>query len=101
MKAINKEITIDIIRTLPQNKMEVLKKALYRNYLLTTTWELPSANLQVYKEGFYLTLLGTRCSFSAWVYDMDGELVHGRKPKNLTLLYEDNGNYFIDWKAIA
>ena len=52
MKKINKEIIIDIINALPEDKVIRLMNTCYRNYLLTTTYELPFVNITVYKEGW-------------------------------------------------
>lgn len=90
--AINKEIALEMLSKLPANKMNTLKKALDRNYILTSTYILESGILSIYKEGFYLTLHGTRASFSAFAYDNDGKLIiANRKPHNSMLhkLYDD------------
>lgn len=48
----------------------------------TVTWILEHGTL---KEGWYITLQGTRCSFSVWADDNDGELVFHRKPNESKL----------------
>ena len=102
MKEINKEIIIDIINALPQEKVITLMNACYRNYLLTTTYELSKASLHVCKEGYYLELEGTRCGFNVFAKDNDGELEITRKPHNLTELYVDFGHTnFIDFNQLA
>ena len=48
--------------------------------------------MTIYKEGFYLVLSGTRCSFSIFAYDKDGKLEFARKPheNKLNKIYDDS-----------
>ena len=90
---VNKEILFDMLHKLPENKMEVLKRALERNFVLTSSYILEHGSIRVYKEGFYVTLEGTRCSFSVFAYDRDGEIeISQRKPREskLNFLYEES-----------
>lgn len=90
---VNKEIIFDILHKLPENKMEVLKRALERNFTLTSSYILEHGNIRVYKEGYYTTLEGTRCSFSVFAYDRDGEIeISQRKPREnkLNFIYEES-----------
>ena len=91
-KAVNKQIAIDMLENLSPEKKVVLEKTLDRNEALTSTYALPFGNLRIYKEGWYLTCEGTRCQFSVWYFDNDGELVEGRKPaeSKLNFLYEES-----------
>lgn len=89
---INKEIVLDMLKKLPDKKLSALQNALERNQWLTSVKNLESCELIVYKEGFYLTLNGTRCSFSVFAYDNDGELsIQDKKPHDskLHVLYRD------------
>ena len=79
---------------LPEEKKATYEKACLRNYLLTSTPEMESVNLHVYKEGFCLEWIGTRCGFKVFAKDNDGELeILNRKPNEnkLTKLYTDYG----------
>lgn len=82
-KSIAKQI-IDLVYSSP--KKEALENALYRNYLLTSEYDLPFIEMDVYIEGFYITLTGTRCKFSVFAKDNDGELeILTRKPNESKL----------------
>lgn len=89
---INYEIAMDMLKEMPESKKETLKKALYRNWLLTSTYIMESGTLTIYKEGFWLTLNGTRCSFSVFAFDDDGVFRFSRKPyeKSLNKIYDDD-----------
>lgn len=81
-------MTIDMIfEAMPEKKKEVFRNACYRNMLLTSTYILGFSELSVYKEGYYLTMTGTRSSFAVFVADNDGELVVKRKPQDSKLHY--------------
>ena len=102
MYEVNKEIVNRMLDEMPENKKATLRNALTRNCILTSYYGLSLGTLSVYKEGFYLEFTGTRCSFSVYAKDADGELVFGRKPqeKSLNLLYRDqiyDTLSFIDW----
>lgn len=88
---INHEIAIDMINRMPDEKKNVLRKALDRNLILTSSRNLENGTMTVYKEGFYLTLEGTRCSFSVFAYDRDGEFEFTRKPREdkLNKIYKE------------
>lgn len=75
-----KEFALDILRQMPTEKKALLKKCLERNCILTSSYIMESGEITVYKEGWYIVLNGTRCKFSVWAYDNDGEFVFGRKP---------------------
>lgn len=88
---INKELTMDILRQMPDSKKAVLGRALYRNQILTSAYVLSSCTLTVYKEGWLVQLEGTRASFSVFAKDNDGEFEFIRKPREEKLhkLYSD------------
>ena len=81
-----------MLSDMPAEKKAIFDKACTRNMILTSTYGLGDAIITVYKEGWYLQMTGTRCSFSIWAYDNDGELIFARKPKadKLHKLYSDN-----------
>lgn len=80
-KSINNEMALEIILALKGKKFERLVATLDRNNYLTSCWDLSSGEMVVYKEGFYLTLEGTRCKFSVFAWDRDGEMeIADRKP---------------------
>ncbi len=91
MTNINKAIAIDILNNLSESKRTQLNKALDINLHLTSTRTLEFAAIRIYKEGFYLKLKGARSCLNIWVFDNDGTLVEGRKPKEskLNFLYEE------------
>lgn len=88
---INYEIAIDMLNGMPEEKKKTLRKSLERNFSLTSSYLMESGNMTIYKEGFYLTLSGTRCSFSIFAYDRDGEFEFARKPRECRLnkIYDD------------
>ena len=92
---INIEITKEIVKKVmaDASRKQTLEKALLRNYTLTTVYDLESVILEVYKEGYYLILSGTRCEYKVYAKDNDGELELTRKPNKdkLHLLYKDSG----------
>ena len=90
---VNKEVVAEILEQMPESKKVTLGKALYRNYLLTSAKVLENCTLIVYKEGWLVKLEGTRCNFSVFAKDNDGEYEVVRKPveKKLHKLYEDWG----------
>lgn len=91
MKNYNRSIVNDILHEMPASKKDVLKKALTRNFILTSSYVLSSCTLTVYKEGWLVKLDGTRCSFSVFAKDNDGEFEITRKPNEdkLHKLYSD------------
>lgn len=100
----NQELAYDMLEQLSPEKKIQLDKFLSRNEALTSTYGCSFGNLRVYKEGFYLTLEGTRSQFSVWYTDNDGELVEGRKPveSKLNFLYEDDLRFNgIDWYQLV
>ena len=54
---------------------------------MTTYYGLGFSTLSIYKEGYYLSMTGTRSSFAVFVRDNDGELSVARKPKDDKLSY--------------
>lgn len=80
MKKINQEIVAQILKEMPEEKKAVLVKALERNLYLTSSWVLSSCDLTVYKEGWLVKLTGTRCNFTVFAKDNDGEFEFIRKP---------------------
>ncbi len=102
--SVNEEIIREMISDMPENKKELLGKALDRNLHLTSVRVMSFGKLRIYKEGFYLILEGTRCKFSVYARDNDGDLVFTRKPSEdkIHLLYTDNVRFSeTDFEAIA
>ena len=99
----NQELAYDMLENLSDAKRIQLDKFLTRNQMLTSSYRCSFGNLRIYKEGWYLTLDGTRSQFSVWYFDNDGELIEGRKPNEnkLNFLYEQdlrfNGLGEDDW----
>lgn len=93
MRNVNKEIALQMLDEMPENKKEQLRKTLSRNFYLTSVRNMEHGTFYVYKEGFYLRLEGCRCSFSIWAYDNDGELEFAsRKPREnkLSKIYDEH-----------
>lgn len=92
MYEVNKEIAKEIIKkVIEDNKRKTtLKNALDRNFILTSTYNLEDLTLEIYKQGFYLILKGTRCYYKVFAKDNDGELELVRKPKKLDFIYSEN-----------
>ena len=65
-KRFQENFAIDILREMPDHKKQVLCRALDRNEILTSVRIMESGVVRVYKEGWYLTLIGTRCAFRVW-----------------------------------
>ncbi len=80
---INYEIAAQMMKEMPESKKEVLRKALDRNFILTSSRVLCFGKITIYKEGWYLELEGTRCSFSVFAKDNDGEFEFTRKPSKV------------------
>lgn len=80
MTRINREIVAEIIAKMPETKRQTLSKALDRNEILTSSRVLSGCTLTIYKEGFLVELEGTRCGFTVYANDNDGELEITRKP---------------------
>lgn len=80
-----------MLKEMPEQKKNVLRNALIRNSILTSARTLENCTLTIYKEGYLIELEGTRCSFSVYAKDDDGELVFMRKPNKSKLhkLYEE------------
>lgn len=96
---LNKELAFDIINGyLPEHKKKALDNALYRNLLLTSTRVLSWCKYTVYKEGWYFQFEGTRCSFSMYVKDNDGEYEVMRKPVD-SKLHKLYGGDFNCWDS--
>ena len=92
MREYNKDIVKEMLSKMPEKKKEVLGKALDRNMLLTSTRAMSWVYLTVYREGWLLELEGTRCEFSVYAKDNDGEFVFTRKPNesNIHMIYHEN-----------
>lgn len=90
LTADSRELALRIIEELPTDKKEVLRRAVDRNGMLTSSYNLEHGTLEVYKQGWYLKLEGTRVNFNVWVTDNDGEFVYERKPRVLDFLYDVN-----------
>ena len=91
----NQALAWDMLENLSDAKKVQLDKFLSRNEALTSTYGCAFGDLRIYKEGWYLTLDGTRSQFSVWYFDNDGDLVEGRKPNEnkLSFLYEQDLNF--------
>ena len=91
-KGINYEIATRMLQEMPKEKKSSLNKALDRNLSLTSVRVLSFGEITVYKEGWLLTLQGTRCQFSVFAKDNDGEFEFCRKPTESKLhkLYAEN-----------
>lgn len=104
MENINKSIAMDILSVLPEGKRKTLLNACIRNNYLAAFYGLPEAKMEIYKEGFYLKLSGTRSQFAIYARDNDGILEpQQRKPKESELhkLYTDSFNlYESDYRAL-
>ena len=91
----NKEIAFEIVHKLEGKKRTSFLKTLDRNDWLTSVWILEGLTMIIYKEGFYVTFTGTRCKFSVFAYDRDGEFeIAERKPHDSKLhpLYITDGH---------
>lgn len=88
-RQINKQIANDIMSNLPESKKATLSKALDRNFILTSTAVLSGCEMRIYKQGWQLNFTGTRCCFSVYANDNDGDFEITRKPSenSLNLLY--------------
>ena len=94
----DKEVAIDILKNMSNQKKEVLRKALYRNELLTSVRCLQDCDFYDCKDGFYLVLRGTRTKFAVY---MNNDMKYTRKPKNIEIIRQ---NYLVfdenDYKTI-
>ncbi len=81
-----RQIIDEILGKLTLDRAEKLYHALERNYILTTAFCLSWGNVEVYEEGFYINLTGTRCNFTAF-YDDKNEIFI-RKPRKRTLIWK-------------
>ena len=92
MYNVNKEIAKEIIKkVMEDNKRKTtLENTLNRNFILTSSYNLEELTLEIYKQGFYLILKGTRCCYKVFAKDNDGNLELIRKPKKLDLIYIEN-----------
>lgn len=93
MKTINREIVRIMIDNMSNQKKQVLENAIKRNFILTSYAGLEWVKLTICKEGFYLEMNGCRSRFVLWCYDKDGELIEGRKPVKMCVLYTDSGRF--------
>ena len=71
---------LELFRMMPDNKKSSLHNALSRNLEFTTSWGLELGELRAYQNGVYITLQGTRCSFSVYAELVNGKPVFKRKP---------------------
>lgn len=60
MNKVNKEIAKEIIELVIKDdkRKATLEKALERNFMLTSSYNMEELTLEIYKEGFYLILEG-------------------------------------------
>jgi len=71
---------LELFRMMPDSKKASLHNALSRNFEFTTSWILELGEFRAYENGVYITLQGTRCSFSVYAEMVDGKPVFKRKP---------------------
>ena len=92
MTKVNREIVAEILQKMPENKKETLRKALDRNLILTSSRVLSCCEMTIYKEGWLVELTGTRCKFSVFAKDNDGQYEFIRKPNKdkLHKLYSES-----------
>ena len=92
MENVNREIAREIIAMVMEDvkRKTILEKALDRNFILTSSYNLEDLTLEIYKEGFYLILDGVRCSYRVFARNNDGKLELIRKPRELNLIYSEN-----------
>lgn len=92
MTKVNREIVKEILEKMPQNKKETLGKTLDRNLILTSARVLGLCEMTIYKEGWLVELTGTRCKFTVFAKDNDGEFEFIRKPNKdkLHKLYNES-----------
>ena len=77
----NEQITLEIIKVLPDDKLEKLIKVLDRNEALTSTWDISDVTITVYKQGWYIEFIATRSRYAVFAYDRDGDYeITDRKP---------------------
>ena len=92
MIKVNKEIAKEIIEMVMEDdkRKATLEKALDRNFILTSSYNLEELTLEIYKEGFYLILEGSRCGYKVFAKDNDGKLELIRKPRELNMIYSES-----------
>lgn len=90
-KTVNEMIAIEILQQMPEKKKYALSNTITRNYMLTTDSYISNVRIEVYKQGWYLVITGTRCKFAVWAGDNDGEYIFTRKPRadKLNRLYTE------------
>lgn len=105
------EFTLYLLEeALPEEKKEVLRKALMRNAIFTSARTLEIGEITVYKEGWYIQLRGCQVGFNVFVLDNDrfdptGTVPYRviRKPANskLNKLYSAGLHFWEgDWNNI-
>ena len=67
---------------MPESKKRVFRAACNRNFDLTSCYILGFSTLTVYKEGWYISMRGTRSGFGCFMKDCDGEMKMMKKPKD-------------------
>lgn len=83
----DKELAMDILKNMSNEKKDVLRKALYRNELLTSVRCLQDCDFYDCKDGFYLVLRGTRTKFAVY---MNNDMKYIRKPKYVEVIRTNN-----------
>lgn len=97
----NTWIAREMLLTMPDKKKEQYIKAVRINCHHTSAFDLDEPILTIYKEGFYLTAKGCRCSFTLWARDNDGELIFEKRKPNESKLHELYGEYLHHIKDIV
>ena len=107
-KTVNDLIALEMLQQMPHEKKQALANTITRNYMLTSDEHIDNVRIEVYKEGWYLIITGTRCQFAVWAGDNDGEYVFTRKPNAGKLhklygesLYNVDAAEAIDWWSWA
>lgn len=87
MKEFQIQFAADLINNAPEEKRTSLNNAIGRNQHFTSCTHMV-VTVEVFLEGWYITVEGVRSRFAMWVDDNDGEFVYGhRKPKNAHYLH--------------
>lgn len=65
------EFTMMLLKEMPEEKKDVLRKALARNCFFTSARTLEHGKITIYKEGWYIELEGCQSGFKVFVLDND------------------------------
>ena len=87
-------LVTEMLSQMPDNKKVSLQNCCRRNDIFTTEYIPSYLGVEVYREGFRITLEGCQCSFSVWAFDRDGVFEFGRMPSRKTLHYLGGETYY-------